>query len=256
MTYSKSWKSCAFLFVLFFPAMIFLLFSTPLQAANSQDNQSGFSFKKPKIFFGGHAGMNFPQAKGDIFGTAIRDLTLKKSDFRSPAFGFDFGFYIRSHFAAVASLDYGSPLWLDDYMVFVPGLYPVFSGASSGGFSSGGASSGKDHTPAHGQMTDHGYVQITPIDSGRHATPRNGDHSPSSPSPGTHIVTAPIYFGSSGSSAPASKGNSVPATTGSSAPALSGSSAPASSSGSSSSSGSNAPPASGNEDSGRRAVPR
>jgi opacity protein-like surface antigen len=119
MTYSKSWKSCAFLFVLFFPAMIFLLFSTPLQAANSQDNQSGFSFKKPKIFFGGHAGMNFPQAKGEIFSTAIRDLTLKKSDFQSPTCGFDFGVYINSHFAAVASLDYARATKKTEYRDFV-----------------------------------------------------------------------------------------------------------------------------------------
>jgi opacity protein-like surface antigen len=119
MTHSSSWRSGAFLFVPFLSAMIFLLFATHLQAADPQDNQSGFSFKKPKIFFGGHAGMNFPQSKGDIFGTAIRDLTLKKSDFQSPTFGFDFGVYIRSHFAAVAGLDYARATKKTEYRDFV-----------------------------------------------------------------------------------------------------------------------------------------
>jgi opacity protein-like surface antigen len=119
MTYSWPRRSEAFLFIPLLSAMIFMLFATPLQAADPQDNQSKFSFHKPKIFFGGHAGINFPQAKGDIFGTAIHDLTLKKSDFQSPIFGFDFGVYIHSHFAAVASLDYGRALKKSEYRDFV-----------------------------------------------------------------------------------------------------------------------------------------
>jgi opacity protein-like surface antigen len=119
MPYLKSWGSCAFLFALLLPATIFSIFATPLQAADAQDNQSGFTFHPPKIFFGGHVGMNFPQAKGDIFNTAIRDLTLEKSDFQSPIFGFDFGFYIRSHFAAVGSLDYARITNKSEYRHFV-----------------------------------------------------------------------------------------------------------------------------------------
>jgi opacity protein-like surface antigen len=119
MTYSRSQRSTAFLSLLLLSAMISVLFPTPLQAADPQDNPSGFSFHKPKIFFGGHVGMNFPEAKGDIFGTTVRDLTLEESDFRAPAFGFDFGVYIHSHFAALGSFDYARTTEQSEYRHFI-----------------------------------------------------------------------------------------------------------------------------------------
>jgi opacity protein-like surface antigen len=99
--------------------MIFLLGSAPLHAADPDDHPSGFSFHAPRIFFGAHAGMNFPQAKGDIFGVAIRDLTLEKSDFHAPDFGGDFGVYLNSHFAAVGSFDYARSNTTSEYRHFI-----------------------------------------------------------------------------------------------------------------------------------------
>ena len=119
MTPSRIERSGALLFLLLLSSMVFIFFSTPLRAADPQDNSLGFSFQKPRIFFGVHAGMNFPQAKGDIFGVAIRDLTLEKSDFRSPELGFGFGVYIHSHFAAVGAFDYSRASERSEYRHFI-----------------------------------------------------------------------------------------------------------------------------------------
>jgi len=119
MTHYGLWRSGTVLLFLFMFAMTFVCIAPPLQAADPQDNPSGFSFHKPRIFFGGHAGMNFPRAKGEIFNTAIRDLTLEKSDFHAPVYGGDFGVYIGSHFAAVGSFDYARASALSEYRHFV-----------------------------------------------------------------------------------------------------------------------------------------
>jgi opacity protein-like surface antigen len=99
--------------------MIGVLSATPLRASDRQDAPSGFAFHSPKIFFGGHAGVNFPEAKGDIFGVATRDLTLERNDFRAPVYGLDFGVYVRSHFAVVASLDYARATVNSEYRHFI-----------------------------------------------------------------------------------------------------------------------------------------
>jgi opacity protein-like surface antigen len=115
----RSLRPIDFPFVLLLSFMPFLLGSSQLQAADPEDHPSGFSFHAPRIFFGAHAGMNFPQTKGDIFGVATRDLTLKKSDFRAPDFGADFGVYLHSHFAAVGSFDYSRTSTKSEYRYFL-----------------------------------------------------------------------------------------------------------------------------------------
>jgi hypothetical protein len=151
--------------------------------------------------------------------------------------------YYPSSYAYLSDLwfYYGSPLWLDNYFIFYPRWY---SGVvMTGGGSSGGPSSPGSATSSHGQITNQGYVQITPVDSGRHAVPINsGSISPGARS-GAYSSSSPPSTGSSGtySSAPASSGsNSSPA------PASSGSSSGASA----------PPPSSGGDDGGRHAVPR
>jgi hypothetical protein len=164
--------------------------------------------------------------------------------------------YYPSSYAYLSNLwfYYGSPFWWDDYFLFYPRRYSgvVITG---GGAPSGGSPSGGSSTSSHGQMTNQGYVQITPIDSGRHAVPPNSGNIPYGSRSGVYLGTAPPNTGSSGSysPAPASSGSS------SSAPASSGSpSSPSPSSGGSGSSGGSSapPPSSGGDDSGRHAVPR
>jgi opacity protein-like surface antigen len=119
MTHYGFRSSGTVLLFLFMFSVIFVCIVRPLPAADPQDNPSGFSFHSPRIFFGGHAGMNFPQAKGAIFNTAIRDLTLEKSDFHAPVYGGDFGVYIGSHFAVVGSFDYSRVSARSEYRHFV-----------------------------------------------------------------------------------------------------------------------------------------
>jgi len=87
---------------------------------------------------------------------------------------------------------YGSPFWSDYYFILVPSYgYGGGGGAGSGsGYSGGYASSSK------------GYVQISPVDTGRHAVPR-GSNVPSGGSSGTYSSPPAVYSGSS-ASAPAS----------------------------------------------------
>ena len=99
---------------------IWIYFASPLQAfedgtesadppassAVPQDRPSGFHLGSPRVFIGGHAGMDFPRAGSDLFSMVTRELTLEKSDFRSPAVGFDFGVPFKSRFAAVISWEY------------------------------------------------------------------------------------------------------------------------------------------------------
>jgi opacity protein-like surface antigen len=88
-------------------AVILGMSLTPtLQAEDSQDNPTGFRIRAPKIFLGGHLGLNMPRAESDLFGMITRELTLVKSDFRSPSFGFDLGVPFHPHFATVFSFDY------------------------------------------------------------------------------------------------------------------------------------------------------
>ncbi|HSW40348.1 MAG TPA: hypothetical protein VLL97_12745 [Acidobacteriota bacterium] len=66
----------------------------------------GFRINRPKVFLGAHIGLNAPRAGSDLFDMVTRELTLEKNDFRSAAFGFDFGVPVGSHFAAVISFNY------------------------------------------------------------------------------------------------------------------------------------------------------
>jgi opacity protein-like surface antigen len=118
MTPTSSWRSISFLLVLLLSFIIFLLNATPLKAADPGEHPSGFMLHAPKVFFGAHSGMSFPQATGDIFNVSIRDLTLGKRDFRAPVYGLDFGVYIRSHFAVVGSFDYARTTTDSEYRHF------------------------------------------------------------------------------------------------------------------------------------------
>lgn len=81
-------------------------FAPALKAEDSQDNPTGFRVRAPKIFLGGHLGLNMPRVDSDLFDMIARELTLAKSDFRSPSFGFDLGVPFHPHFATVFSFDY------------------------------------------------------------------------------------------------------------------------------------------------------
>jgi outer membrane protein W len=105
---------------LLLPALIWISFVPPLKAGEGeaesaetnspfvqpQETPSGFHLGQPRMFVGGHAGLNFPNAGSDLFGMVTRELTLGKSDFRSPAVGFDFGVVFQSRFATVFTLEY------------------------------------------------------------------------------------------------------------------------------------------------------
>jgi hypothetical protein len=92
-----------------FPILLILIsaFAVPLRAEDSSNGGSDISIQKPRIFVGGHLGLNFPNASSDIFHMVTRELTLEKSDFRQTMGGFDVGVPFHPHFAAVFSFDYG-----------------------------------------------------------------------------------------------------------------------------------------------------
>jgi len=93
--------------------LLVLLLSAVLSAplagslrAEEQDHPSGFRLREPRVFIGGHAGINLPQASSDLFAMVTRELTLQKKDFRAPTAGFDVGVPFGSRFAIVFSFDY------------------------------------------------------------------------------------------------------------------------------------------------------
>lgn len=92
---TRMWLLIAFAFLWSFSAPAF-----------SQERPPDFQLGAPRYFLGGHAGFIFPRAGSDLFGLVTRELTLEKSDFRSPAFGFDFGVTFRSRFAMVLAMEY------------------------------------------------------------------------------------------------------------------------------------------------------
>jgi hypothetical protein len=85
------------------PAMFF---TTPLQAASDQSSSKFGMDRSALLLLGLHMGGNIPQAKGYLFGQLTNTLTLDKSDFRAPVYGFDIGTAFHPHFAAIASFDY------------------------------------------------------------------------------------------------------------------------------------------------------
>lgn len=91
--------------VLLLSALMMALFAPSVK---SQDNPSGFQIGQPRYFLGAHAGMNFPNAASDLFEMVTRELTLEKRDFRSPAFGFDFGVALKSNYALVFAWEYST----------------------------------------------------------------------------------------------------------------------------------------------------
>jgi opacity protein-like surface antigen len=99
--------SCAMrLRLLLLAATIGISLAPLLQAEDSPNDASGFRVRPPHVFAGMHLGLNVPRANSDLFALITKELTLAKSDFRSPSFGFDFGVPFQSHFAAVFSFDY------------------------------------------------------------------------------------------------------------------------------------------------------
>jgi outer membrane protein W len=88
-------------------------------AAQSQSKPSGFSIGQTRFFAGAHAGMTFPNAASDLFSFVTRDLTLQKSDFQAPLFGFDFGVTFQSHFAAVFAIEYSKASPVSEFRHFV-----------------------------------------------------------------------------------------------------------------------------------------
>ena len=91
---------------------------------------------------------------------------------------------------------YRSPFWSDYYFVFVPSYGYIPGGGSNSPYSGGYASSSK------------GYVQIAPVDTGRHAVPRGSYVPQGNSSSGTYSSPPAIVSGgSSGSSStPSSDG--------------------------------------------------
>jgi outer membrane protein W len=80
----------------------------PTATAQAPNPQSDLHIGKAHGFLGAHAGMNFPRGGSDLFDMVTSELTLDKSDFRSPEFGFDLGFNIKSRYALVFALDCAS----------------------------------------------------------------------------------------------------------------------------------------------------
>jgi opacity protein-like surface antigen len=119
MTRIKSAGFSVRMFALLLSATVPALYAMPLRAEEPQDRLSGFRIGKPRVFIGGHAGMNFPQAASDLFGLVTRELTLQKSDFQAPLGGFDVGIPFRSRFAAVFSFEYGRSTAVSESRDFV-----------------------------------------------------------------------------------------------------------------------------------------
>ncbi len=94
------------LFVLLLSAFTLAPLTGFLRAEEQQDHPSGFLLREPRVFIGGHAGINLPQASSDLFAMVTRELTLQKKDFRAATVGFDVGVPLHSRFAIVFSFDY------------------------------------------------------------------------------------------------------------------------------------------------------
>jgi hypothetical protein len=107
MVRMKSPRFGACFIVLLVSAAMLMLCTKPLPAREQYGSSPGFTLKKPSRFLiGAHFGMNMPQAKGDLFSLLTNTLTLQKSDFRAPDFGFDVGIPFRSRVAIIAGFDY------------------------------------------------------------------------------------------------------------------------------------------------------
>jgi len=70
--------------------------NVPGQTANPRSETGGanadFLFGEPAGFFGFSVGIFSPQAGSDLFDMVMRELTIKKSDFRAFNIGIDCGF--------------------------------------------------------------------------------------------------------------------------------------------------------------------
>jgi outer membrane protein W len=106
MTIAKTSRCVMHIRLLLLAAIIGISQAPLLQAEDSQNNPSGFRVHAPKIFLGAHLGLNMPRADSDLFEMITKELTLAKSDFRSPSFGFDLGVPFHPNFAALFSFDY------------------------------------------------------------------------------------------------------------------------------------------------------
>ncbi len=192
-----------------------------------QESPSGFRLGEPRMFIGGHAGINFPRAGSDLFDMIARELTLGKSDFRSSVVGFDFGPIFRSRYAAVFSMEYsrataasesrdfveedGSAITQTTRFTQVPvtatfWFYPAKMGEKVGSYAWVPARFLPYLGGGGGRLTvDQGYVQIEPRDTGRHARPREGFI----PSSGTYRSGASSQAGYGSGTTGSSSGSSA-----------------------------------------------
>ncbi len=81
----------------------------PRPRANTRNEAGGtnadFLFNRPAGFFGFSLGIFSPRADSDLFDMVMRELTIKKSDFRALNFGLDGGFRLYDTVDLVFSLD-------------------------------------------------------------------------------------------------------------------------------------------------------
>lgn len=72
----------------------------------AEQAKADFLFKEPSHYVGFRLGQIFPMADSDLFDMVTRELTLKKSDFRTWNLGIDLGFNLFERFDLIFSLDH------------------------------------------------------------------------------------------------------------------------------------------------------
>jgi hypothetical protein len=122
----RSSRCGACVLALLLSAAISILFAMPLQGAEQTPSSPGFSLRRPShLLMGVRLGVDIPQAKGDLFGLLTNILSLNKSDFRAPVFGFDIGVPFHPSFSALAGIDYSRFSRDSEFRHFVNNGMPI-----------------------------------------------------------------------------------------------------------------------------------
>lgn len=85
----------------------------------AQDPVADFFFGQPRGWFALRGGLLMPRAGGDLFTFVSEQLTVSRSDFRTPAFNMELGILLTESLAAEAGLDVGGRTVDSEYRRFI-----------------------------------------------------------------------------------------------------------------------------------------
>lgn len=116
----------------------------------AQDPAADFFFGQPRGWLAVRGGLHMPRAGGDLFAFVNDQLTVSRSDFRTPAFNAEVGFLLTENLAAEGGLDLGQSSVNSEYRRFISSTgEPI---AQTTKLTQNGLVLGVRYTPAgHGQ---------------------------------------------------------------------------------------------------------